>query len=101
MTNYPDSTIYVNGQRVGKGMVQTRVKRNKNVQIMVSKRGYQSAYYNIDSSLNVTGILDIVGTFLFLLPLIGVFCPGSKSLDTTNVALNLDPLEPVSTSEIK
>ena len=59
---------------------------------MASKPGYQTAYYNIDSSLNTTGILDIIGTFIFILPLIGVFCPGSKSLDENNVALNLDPI---------
>lgn len=98
MTNQPDSSIYVNGQKVGRGTAQTRVKRSRNVQIMASKPGYHSAYQNIDSSLNVTGILDIVGTFFLLYPVIGVFFPGSKSLDRTNVALELDPLvsQPVS-----
>lgn len=92
MTNQPDSIIYINGKKVGHGNVQTKVKRSKNVQVMASKPGYQSAYYNIDSNINVTGILDIIGTFIWIVPIIGIFTPGSKSLDENNVALNLDPI---------
>lgn len=92
MTNQPDAVIFVNGQRVGSGFAVTRVKRNHNVQIMARKEGYQAAYYNVDSNLNVTGVLDIVGTFFFIVPLIGVFFPGSKSLDQNNVALDLEPI---------
>ncbi len=92
MTNQPDATIFVNGEQVGRGNVQTSVKRNRNVQIMASKPGYQTAYRNIDCSFNTTGILDIIGTIVFLWPLIGVLSPGSKSLDENNVALNLDPI---------
>lgn len=95
MTNQPDAKIFVNGNQIGQGMVNTKVKRNKDVQIMASKPGYQTAYRQIDSNLNITGILDIVGIFFFIWPFIGLLTPGSKSLDETNVALNLDPITPV------
>ena len=91
MASQPDAVIYVNGQPVGQGSVTTRVKRNKNVQIVASKPGYYPGSYNIDSNLNTTGVLDIIGTFFFFLPVIGVFFPGAKSLDENNVFVNLIP----------
>ena len=99
MTNQPDAEIFINGDRVGRGMVTMKVKRNRDVQIMATKPNYQTAYYNIDSNLNITGVLDIIGTLAFLLPIIGIFFPGSKSLDQTNVALNLDPITVASTQQ--
>lgn len=92
MTNQPDAVIYVNGERIGTGNVQTKVKRSKNVQIMASKPGYHTGYRTIDSNLNITGILDIIGTLFYIVPVIGLFTPGAKSLDETNIALHLDPV---------
>ncbi len=91
MASQPDAVIYINGQPVGQGSVTARVKRNKNVQIVASKPGYYPGTYNIDSNLNTTGVLDIIGTFFFLVPVVGVFFPGAKSLDENNVFVNLIP----------
>lgn len=91
MTSQPDAVIYVNGHPIGQGSVTTQVKRNQNVQIVASKPGYYPGSYNIGSNLNTTGVLDIVGTFFFLFPIIGVFFPGAKSLDENNVFVNLIP----------
>ena len=91
-TNYSDASIYVNGNKVGNGTVSTPVKRNQSAQVMVTKPGYQTAYYYISSNLNTTGILDIIGAVTWLLPFIGVLSPGAKSLDEHNIALHLDPL---------
>jgi hypothetical protein len=92
MTNVPDADIYINGQRVGTGNVSHPVKRSKNVQVMAKKDGYQTAYYNIDKHVSATGVLDIIGTIFFLVPLIGVFTPGFYSLDQQNIALDLSPI---------
>ncbi len=96
MTNQPDAVIYVNGERLGTGVVHTRVKRSKNVQVVASKPGYHTAYRSIDSNLNITGVLDIIGTILYLIPFVGLLTPGCKSLDETNVALHLDPVKTTS-----
>ena len=34
MSNVEDAEIFINGQRAGVGTVNTRVKKNKNVQVM-------------------------------------------------------------------
>jgi hypothetical protein len=86
----PDATLQVNGQ-VFKGSAQTDVPRNKNVAIMCSKSGYFPAQRTIDYSLSGTGVADVVGTFLFLLPGIGLFTDGAWSLDENNINVSMIP----------
>lgn len=85
-----DAVLQVNGQQF-KGSAQTQVRRNKNVAIMCTKPGYFPAQKSIDNSLSGTGVADIVGTFVFLLPGIGLFTPGAWSLDETNVHVSMVP----------
>jgi len=92
MTNIPEATIYANGDNVGHGTASFYAKKNKNVQIMAKADGYETAYHSIDYHLSTAGILDIVGTVLFLIPAIGLFTPGAQTLDENNVALNMDKL---------
>ena len=92
MTNVPTAEIYANGERVGQGTTaEFRVKRNKNVQIMVKADGYYPAYKSIDTQLSATGILDIIGIFFFIIPFVGLLTPGSKTLEQNNVAIELVP----------
>lgn len=82
----PDAVLQINGQ-MHKGSAQAEVRRNKSVAIMCVKPGYYPAQKTIDHSLSGTGVADIVGTVLFLLPGIGLFTPGAFSLDETNVSV--------------
>ncbi len=75
-----DATLQVNGQMY-KGSAQPEVERNKPVAIMCTKPGFYPAQKTIDKSLSGTGIADIVGTFIFLLPGIGLFTPGAWTLN--------------------
>ena len=84
-TDQPDTQIYVNGAMVGTGTATTIVKRNENVQLMAKKDGYVTIQRSIGNSLNTTGILDIVGGVLFLIPLFGLLAAGSHSIEQTNV----------------
>ena len=94
MSNVSDTEIYVNGTLIGQGpAVTTSVQRNKNVQIMAKADGYYPSYYNINTEISTTGILDIIGGVFFLLPLIGLAFPGFKTLSMDNVALNLIPVK--------
>lgn len=88
-TNESDAEIYINGNLAGNGTAQMPVKRNQNVQIMVKKEGYLPAYRNIGKSLNTTGILDIIGGVIILIPLFGLLAPGAYSLDETNISVPL------------
>ena len=91
MTNVPTSEIYANGKMVGQGMAEFDAKRNKSVQIMATADGYNTAYEHLDTQLSTTGVLDIIGIFFFIIPFVGLLTPGAKTLDPTNVALNLTP----------
>ena len=84
-TDQPDTQIYINGAMAGTGTASAVVKRNENVQLMAKKDGYVTIQRSIGKSLNTTGVLDIVGGCIFLIPLFGLLAAGSNSLDETNV----------------
>ena len=90
-TDQPDSQIYVNGSMVGQGTASTSVKRNENVQLMVVKPGDITVNQSIGKGLNTTGILDIIGGCLFLLPFLGLMAAGSNSIDQSNISVRMIP----------
>lgn len=79
-----DAALQINGQTY-QGKAQVEAKRNKTVSIMCTKPGYFPAQKSIDYSLSGTGIADIVGTLILLLPGIGLFTAGAWNLDETEV----------------
>jgi len=88
-TDQSDAKIFINGNLAGQGTANMLVKRNQNVAVMAQKDGFITAQRNIGKHLNTTGILDIVGGLIFLIPLFGLLAPGAYSLDETNVNLVL------------
>ena len=86
-TDQPDAQIYINGQLAGHGTAAMPVKRNQNAQILVKKPGYLTIQRAVGKSLNGTGILDIVGGVIILIPLFGLLAPGAYSLDENNIAM--------------
>ncbi|MFZ2386006.1 MAG: PEGA domain-containing protein [Candidatus Omnitrophota bacterium] len=85
-----DAKIYVNGDYAGKGNVQTRVPRNRDVSVLVKKEGYLPVSKSIGTDFSITGILDIVGGCIILIPWLGLLFPGARSLEQTNVAVVLE-----------
>jgi hypothetical protein len=85
-----DAAIYINGEFIENGNVTTRVPRNQSVSIMAKKEGCYTATREIDTTMSMTGILDIIGGWCFLLPFIGLMFPGARELDTNNVAIVLE-----------
>jgi hypothetical protein len=85
-----DAKIYVNGEYVGQGNIQTRVRRNNDVSVLVKKEGYIPVSKSIGNDFSITGILDIVGGFIILIPWIGLFFPGARQLEQSNVAVVLE-----------
>ncbi|MCK5852342.1 hypothetical protein KAH27_04855 [bacterium] len=65
------------------------VRRDESVSIQCFKKGYQPYNRVIGTHMNTTGILDVVGTFIFIVPCVGLFTPGAHSLDDRNVLATL------------
>jgi len=88
-TDQPDVQIYINGNLAGQGTANAAVKRDQNVQIMAKKPGYVTIQRTIGHSLNTTGILDIIGGVLILVPLFGLLAAGSNSIDENNLSISM------------
>ncbi len=89
-SNMPDAVIEINGSMVGKGSVTTKVSKKKNVQVYVSKPGYEPYDNYISSGISATGVLDIIGTVLIFFPVVGLFSGGAYKLDTNNLQVYLE-----------
>ena len=72
--------VYVNGTLKGTTPCNVSVPC-KEANIIVKKDGYNSQFYTIGHSLGTCGILDIVGTVMFLVPVVGLFSSGAYTLD--------------------
>ena len=57
----------------------------KEASIVVKKDGYNTQAFTIGRSLGTCGILDIVGTVLFIVPVVGLFSSGAYTLDQHNI----------------
>ena len=89
VSSYPENAnITVNGMRY-MTPAQISVRRNESVAIQCYKKGYLPYSRVINTDLNVTGILDFAGTFLFIIPCVGLFTPGAYSLEQKNINMSL------------
>ncbi len=85
----PDAEIFINGQFAGKGTGSMDVPTNQSATVMAKKDGFFPANQTINTRISTTGILDIVGGCLFLIPFFGLLGAGSSRLETNSVNLNL------------
>jgi len=85
-----DAKIYVNGAYVGAGTAMTRVPREESVSVMATKDGYLPATRQIGTKMSFTGILDIIGGCIILVPFFGLLFPGSHELDQSNISIALE-----------
>lgn len=93
-TSAESASIYINGNAVGTSPVSLYAKRDRSYSITARKNGYEPATLTIGHHFNETGALDVIGTFLFLVPVLGIASPGAWSLDETDVTINLFELSP-------
>lgn len=85
----PDATLQINGGQMYPGTAQVEVRRNKVASIVCYKQGYYPAQKSVSNSISWTGVADIVGTFIFIVPIIGFYSPGAWNLDESNVTVNM------------
>jgi uncharacterized protein YgiM (DUF1202 family) len=85
--------VYVNGKQVGTGTTTVKVKRGEDYAVM-AKLGDRVASGRVGRKISGTGVADIVGGFLLLVPFLGVFGPIAlaQSVDLRLTAVDLELL---------
>lgn len=83
-----DAVFTINGVKYS-SPAQVNVKRNRDVSIQAYKPGFVPYQQTIGHHFNGTGALDAVGTFILIVPCVGLFCPGAWSLDETDIYVSL------------
>ena len=78
------------GQPVGQTPVQFEAHRGDNLLIEVQKAGYQTQYRTTSRTLSSIGTLDVVGGFVFLLPLFGLLSSGAWKHDPDKYGIILE-----------
>jgi hypothetical protein len=86
MPSHPNAEVYVDGTLKGVGP-QTVLLSKKNTHSVMAKCGGSSGVVTIDRNLSTTGILDIIGGFLILVPFVGLLAPGAWELSPTSVSV--------------
>ena len=86
-TDQADAEIYINGTLAGKGTAHMPVKRNQNVLVLAKKDGYIPISRSIGKGFSTTGVLDLIGGFLIVIPFFGLMAPGAYSLDEENISI--------------
>lgn len=74
---------------MGKGKGTKSVLRDKDVTVMAKLAGYQPATEQIRPRFSTTGVLDMVGGILILVPFLGALSPGFWQHEQTQITLVL------------
>ena len=93
MASESDAEIYINGDFIGAGSVETRVPRNKDVSVMVKKEGFKTTTREIGTTISAIGMLDMIAGYLILFPLLGFMAPGFYQLDQNNVSIVIQEIK--------
>ena len=80
--------VYVNNNFKGTTPCNVPVSC-KGGEILIKKAGYDPQIHKVGRHLGTCGVMDIVGTVIFLVPAVGLFSAGAYTLDehTINVSL--------------
>lgn len=78
------ATLYVDNNPVGTGHTTLNLDRNRSYAVSATVGG-RTGTAAIGRKISGTGVLDIVGGVIFLVPFVGCFTPGFWDLDPTTV----------------
>lgn len=98
-SNVPDATLYVDGKEVGTGTAVVPLKRNRNHVFRAEAPDGRVATANVRRNVSTTGVLDIVGGVVFLVPFLGVLAPGFWDLSQDFLYLDLPPADREGTTQ--
>lgn len=97
--NVKDATIFIDGVPFGKTTTEStpliaNLKKSKQHYVTASKDGYASTTRSLHPTLSSLGILDLVGTWFILIPVITLITGHAYELEPDSLYLPLDPLAP-------
>ena len=87
----PSAKLYVDGTEVGTGSATVQLKRNQNHHIRAETADGRYRNLRLYREISTTGVLDIVGGIIFLVPFLGALGPGFWSLQQDYLHLDLQP----------
>jgi len=94
-----NADIYINGQIQGKGTTTVMVPRNRGVEVMVKAPGFKTETKTVGYTLSGTGLADLAGAFICIVPGIGLLTPGAQELTMDTVTIPMEPLNSPANSE--
>ena len=84
-----DAFLYADGNPLGYGRAQVKLSRGKDHVISAELPDGRTANVIISKELSVAGKLDLLGTLVFLVPMIGLLSNGAWTLDRDAVFLHM------------
>lgn len=87
----PGAQVLINGTVAGTPPLQSQVPRRGDLTVEVHKTGYQTQSRVTGRKLSSTGIVDVIGGAVFLLPLLGLIAPGAWEQDPSTIDITLEP----------
>jgi hypothetical protein len=95
-TNLAGAQIYVDGQlygtSAGDGVPMTvNLKKSEPHVVMVSKEGYETTTGRFDKTLSSAGMADVIGAWIWLLPIITVITGHAYKLEPDTMFVPLEP----------
>ncbi|WP_162064091.1 hypothetical protein [Vibrio taketomensis] len=85
-------TIEINGQYYASDQVAITLKPQNLITVSCHADGYYSAAILIDTKSSTVGTLDSIGSFLFVLPILGARSDDVWQLTSNEIYLSLEPL---------
>jgi len=82
----PAAQIWIDGALVGTGTAQAVVSRGE-AHVVKAQLGERVAERSIGREMSTTGLLDMIGGVLFLIPLLGLLAPGFWDLEEDHVSI--------------
>ncbi len=84
--SHPKAQVIIDGVPKGTGIQSVELSRKRSHSVLAQCKD-SSGVATIYRELSTTGILDIIGGFLILVPFIGLFAPGAYELSPENVSV--------------
>ncbi len=84
--SHPKAEVVVDGQVRGTGTMSLELKKNRGHSFL-ARCGNSSGVANVERNMSSTGMLDLIGGFLLLVPFIGLASPGAWELSPSTVSV--------------
>jgi hypothetical protein len=91
----PGAQVFVGEKLMGTTPVHFEVARGEFHIVEVRKPGYQTQSRALQRKMSALGMLDIVGGYLWLIPLVGLFSSASFEHDPAEIGITLEPEQKV------